>query len=92
MPRFDGRVPMGMGPSTGWGMGFCGRGYIRPGMGFRHGYGRGYFYGGPYPVDKDRERAFIEEEKAILEARLANIKKILEEIEEEDYEKDSSSN
>ena len=40
MPRFDGRVPMGMGPSTGWGMGFCGRGYIRPGMGFRHGYGR----------------------------------------------------
>lgn len=43
-------------------------------------------------MDKDRERAFIEEEKAILEARLANINKILEEIEEEDYEKDSSSN
>lgn len=45
MPRLDGTGPMGMGPMTGRGMGYC-AGYAAPGyanpMG---GYGRGFGYG-----------------------------------------------
>lgn len=44
MPRYDGTGPMGMGPMSGWGAGYCGRGvrgnYGR-GMGGYYGRGRG---------------------------------------------------
>ena len=44
MPRGDGTGPMGMGPMTGRGMGYC-AGYAVPGYanaGFAMGRGRGY--------------------------------------------------
>lgn len=91
MPGRNGTGPLGMGPLTGRGMGPCGRGYFsyRPRLGLRYGYGRGYGYYGPYPyepypVDESIERAFIEEEKAILEARLKGINEILDESQDED--------
>lgn len=41
MPRGDGTGPMGMGPLTGRGLGYC-AGYARPGFfGFGYGMGRG---------------------------------------------------
>ena len=56
MPGFDGTGPMGAGPMTGGGRGYCnagGVGYGRPGLGlgrgFRGGLGGG-FRGGFYPV------------------------------------------
>ena len=74
--------------------------YRRPRLGLRYGYGRGFgrgygrglgyygYYGPypyePYPVDESIERAFIEEEKAILEARLKGINEILDESQDED--------
>lgn len=45
MPRGDGTGPMGMGPMTGRGSGFCAGfvapGYVNPGMGYGIGFGRG---------------------------------------------------
>jgi hypothetical protein len=45
MPGFDGTGPMGAGPMTGGGRGFCNSaytGYYGPGYGRGFGYGRGY--------------------------------------------------
>jgi hypothetical protein len=45
MPRFDGTGPMGAGPMTGGGRGFCNpasAGYYGPGYERGFGYGRGY--------------------------------------------------
>jgi hypothetical protein len=44
MPAGDGTGPAGMGPMTGWGMGYCG-GYDAPGWAYP-GFGRGRGYGG----------------------------------------------
>lgn len=44
MPRGDGTGPLGQGPMTGRGMGFC-AGYNSPGY-INPGFGRGYFGGG----------------------------------------------
>ncbi|NLJ97946.1 MAG: DUF5320 domain-containing protein [Tissierellia bacterium] len=79
----------GTGPLTGRGMGPCGRGCFsyRPRSGFRYGYGRGlgnYAYYEPNLVDENAERAFIEEEKATLEARLKDINEILDELQDQD--------
>ena len=45
MPRGDGTGPMGMGPMTGRGAGFCAGfaapGYMSPGIGYGMGFGRG---------------------------------------------------
>jgi hypothetical protein len=45
MPRGDGTGPMGMGPMTGRGAGFCAGfaapGYMNPGIGYGMGFGRG---------------------------------------------------
>lgn len=55
MPRLDGTGPMGMGPMTGGGFGFCnpsGRPYAGWGIGrrrgFRRGFGPGFGRGGGY--------------------------------------------
>lgn len=91
MARRDGTGPLGMGTLTGRGLGPCRGGnssYRRPS---RYEYGRGfgrclgyYGYSEPYPIDKNIERAFIKEEKAILEARLKNLNEILDESRDED--------
>lgn len=72
MPGRNGTGPLGMGPLTGRGLGPCGRGYFsyrRP----RLGYGRGY-----YSVNENTDRSFLEDEKAMLEARLKEINETLE--------------
>lgn len=63
MPGFDGTGPMGAGPMTGGGRGYCspyGRAYGRRafgggfgrgfGAGFGRGYGRGFGWRGAYPA------------------------------------------
>jgi len=67
MPAFDGTGPMGQGPRTGWGMGYCPPGppvYTRPpqyyggwGRG-RGGYGRGMGYGRGYGRGFGRGRSW----------------------------------
>jgi len=48
MPRGDGTGPMGYGPMTGRGLGYCAGypapGYVHPGVG-GYGFGRGFGYG-----------------------------------------------
>lgn len=85
MPGGNGTGPLGRGPLTGRGLGPCGRGYFsyrRPRLGRRRGYGRGlgyYDYYEPYPVDENTDRSFLENEKAMLEARLKDINEALDE-------------
>ena len=85
MPGRNGTGPLGMGSLTGRGLGPCGGGYFsyrRPRLGFRNGYRRGLRYYGyyePYSTDRNTERDFMEEEKAMLEARLRDINEILDE-------------
>ena len=43
MPHGDGTGPMGLGPGTGWGRGYC-TGYSRPGYFGRGFFGRGWGY------------------------------------------------
>ena len=93
MPRRDGTGPMGMGPFTGRGMGFCRPGrYIgrRAGLGYGLGYGYGRMGGfnrwGGYPADSispEEERNLLRGEKAALRSRLEEIEKILGDSEEE---------
>jgi len=65
MPRFDGTGPYGTGP-IGWGFGPCGRG-----LGFRRGFGRGYF-GWPEPTKKE-EKEILETQKKAIEKRLKEL-------------------
>lgn len=72
MPRGNGMGPMGMGPRTGRGRGFCVYG----------GYGRSmrrFLPWGDYSIGQEKERRFLENEKSYLEARLNEIEKILKE-------------
>lgn len=99
MPRFNMTGPMGAGPFTGRGMGYCaqrnngavgyGRGAAR-GMGRGIGYGRGMgFRRGPgfEPVYYDgpvvSEKEILEDEKAYLEEQLEAIKNTLSRLDNE---------
>ncbi|MCL4424648.1 MAG: DUF5320 domain-containing protein [Firmicutes bacterium] len=46
MPAFDGTGPRGLGPRTGWGMGFCRSGTYRGSAGAYPHFGRGRGYWG----------------------------------------------
>lgn len=88
MPKRNGTGPVGMGP--------CRRGYFPYGArsAFRHGYGRGFGgrlcrHYGPYPyepyeVDEETRKVLLEKEKAMLEARLEHIDKLLNDTVEKD--------
>ncbi|MCR3954805.1 MAG: DUF5320 domain-containing protein [Gudongella sp.] len=99
MPRFDMTGPMGAGPFTGRGMGYCaqraygGMGY---GRGAGRGYGRGVGYGrgmgfrrgpvfGPvyYDMPMETERELLEEDLAYLEDQLAAVKEALSKVDKE---------
>jgi hypothetical protein len=43
MPAFDGTGPLGQGPMTGRGLGYCSNGYgvVYPRVGYGYGFGRG---------------------------------------------------
>ncbi|MGI6252541.1 MAG: DUF5320 domain-containing protein [Aminivibrio sp.] len=85
MPARDGTGPMGMGPMTGWGRGWCGRGRGR-GFGFGRGGGYGGFaghgrfgmgrgWGGVWaePYSPEAERAYLQQEMEMLKARMEEL-------------------
>lgn len=75
MPGFDRTGPLGQGPMTGRGMGYCGKGFSR-GRGF--GMGRRFFQ--PRLSEKEEKEILqeelkaIEEEKNEIEQRLKELK------------------
>ncbi|MGE4454642.1 MAG: DUF5320 domain-containing protein [Sphaerochaeta sp.] len=80
MPRRNGTGPMGYGPLTGRGMGYC-RGGAGVGYGYGYGMGRGAGFGrglgwGMYapqaaPVSLAERKRMLEEELKDLDAQLA---------------------
>ncbi len=92
MPRGDGTGPMGMGPMSGRGMGFCagfGRpGYMHWGFGppFR-GYAPGYApaYAPPYYQRKAGpvydEKAYLKKEAELIKEQLSQIEARINELE-----------
>lgn len=78
MPRFDGTGPMGMGPRTGRGFGFCGFPFGRRGMG--RGLGRYFNWNQPQSIS-DQKKALADYKKA-LEEELEDVKKEEQELEE----------
>lgn len=82
MPRRDGTGPMGAGPMTGRGMGFCNTnrfsrlGGFGLGRGLGLGLGRGLWRSSYTPTPED-ERSMLMEQKETLEHHLNQINKIL---------------
>ncbi|WP_319478550.1 DUF5320 domain-containing protein [Marispirochaeta aestuarii] len=98
MPGFDGTGPAGMGPMSGWGMGYCGtgysrgrfagRGFFRGGRGFARGMGRGRgaAWGAAYawgPVTGDDQAEFLRRRADLLEEELAETRRVLQEMNEQ---------
>lgn len=87
MPGGDGTGPMGYGPMTGRGAGYCTGGYTNIGFGRGRGrgrgFGRGFFFGRGYNVPISGyfqqnfnnqvidEKTYLEEEEAYLEQEKA---------------------
>jgi hypothetical protein len=79
MPGFNGTGPMGMGPMTGGGKGFCGvRGMTHHCYGFH--YGRPYTFTGiygyvPYSphIGREQEVEFLREEAELLKRELETV-------------------
>ena len=93
MPGGDRTGPVGYGPMTGRGFGFCAGGRPRGyGYGSGFGMGRGFanrrFYGRGYgrgflgytanPTSPEDEKEFLQEQKNILQGQLEAIEKQLE--------------
>lgn len=95
MPRGNGTGPMGQGPRTGRGAGFC-AGYDTPryggrfGAGFGHGYGRGQGRGFGFQqrmraamsneLTTENEKAFLQNRVEILTREIENANKRLAEL------------
>ncbi len=94
MPWGDRTGPLGAGPRTGRGLGFC-SGYATPGYlnagfgrGFGYGRGRGFGFGARwgYGYDyaavptKEEERSFLEAEIQRLTNGIESLKKRLDEL------------
>ncbi len=84
MPGRDGSGPMGAGPRTGRGMGFCqgyagtrggrrGCGFGR-GFGFGNGYGLGAGRGGVQTAGRNMDEAYLKEYQNYLEEELRQVK------------------
>ena len=86
MPRRNGTGPLGMGPMTGRGFGLCSTGNFayKSRLGCRMGYGRGFGRFRYYPVNQRDERAFLEDEKTILEERIKYIDEVLNSSQDKD--------
>ncbi|WP_034601538.1 DUF5320 domain-containing protein [Clostridiisalibacter paucivorans] len=75
MPRRDGTGPVGQGPMTGWGRGYCRTDAYdsrRIGCGRRF-FGRRGFGAGIRSISSDEEKSFLEEEKGILKRSLEEV-------------------
>lgn len=87
MPRYNMTGPMGRGPFTGRGLGYCasrvGQGFMR--CGFGKGMGRGMGYGRNfYPAYSIKEeKEFLEDELRFLEEEINSIKDAIERLKEE---------
>lgn len=90
MPRFDGRGPIGQGPGTGFGRGYCDprRGIRRNPFGFRRGFGRQFSYQ-EVPLEQDKEQKIeflklkidaLEEEKSMLAQEIKELKHEFEKL------------
>ncbi len=95
MPWGDRTGPLGYGPRTGRGLGYCSGntvpGYMvgGRGLGFGRGYGRGYGFRGagwgfrgyyaPYPISPENEKRYLEDQKRWLEEELDYINKRISE-------------
>ncbi len=96
MPRGDGTGPMGYGPMSGRGFGFCtggnaGRYGAGMGYGYGYGYGRGRGFGCRWgygvgmnyaadPATAKTQKELLEEQKQLLQNRLDIISKQLENL------------
>jgi hypothetical protein len=84
MPQGDRTGPLGQGPMTGRGLGYCGRGFgFRNGFGrgFRNGFGRGFGNGfQPIQLTESEEKKVLQEELEELENERQEIQKRLKEI------------
>lgn len=82
MPGFDRSGPLGYGPRSGRGFGFCGfpsRREAFSARAFGRGFGRGFGFGRGYWVDDTPNRSSLEDEISFLEARVNELKKMLDE-------------
>lgn len=75
MPGQDQTGPLGQGPMTGRGMGFCGKG-------FRRGFGRGFRRFQNFELSDDQEKKVLEAELAEIDAEKAEIEKRLKSLKE----------
>jgi hypothetical protein len=86
MPGFDGTGPLGEGPMTGGGFGYCGTGYGRGirrgrGLGYGRGFGRGFGFrraawGAPrVNYSPEDELEMLRREKELLEQDIASLEK-----------------
>ena len=91
MPGMDGTGPMGYGPMTGGGRGYCGAGMRRNlrrgfgtgrGRGIGPGFGRRSMQNSGYWQDTEPLALNKEEQKKILEAELKDIEAEKQEIEQ----------
>jgi len=94
MPFGDGTGPMGFGPMTGRGGGFCagfgGPGFANPIPGRRFGFARGMPYGYPYnrygygypggAIPIEEEVRVLEDQARAMESDLNDIRKRLEDL------------
>lgn len=97
----DGTGPMGLGPLTGRGFGYCGTGAgsgcgFRIGMGWIRGFGRGMGYGwrmaagepDPYAVPTiDAQKKALAYEQKILEMRVEDVKAQIDALDKSKGEK-----
>lgn len=83
MPGRDRTGPLGRGPMSGRGRGVCAGGRMQigtgQGMGFGHGRGRGLNCIAGL-TDPELQKEILEEQKNLLESRLAMISKQLESV------------
>ncbi len=96
MPGFDGTGPMGMGPMTGGGRGFCspwGMGAAPGTYGFRRWtgypyYGRGPFFPGavPFapPMGREQELDALRAQSEALKQQLSDMQGRIDELEKEE--------
>jgi len=92
MPFGDGTGPLGLGPMTGRGMGYCAGhrrpGFMNPGFGWRWRRRRFWRYWGPYwplggTISKEEEEEMLRMYLKDLEEEIEAIKQRLEELKKE---------
>ena len=92
MPGFDGTGPMGMGPMTGGGRGFCSPWGIRAGIPRWRGYGYPYYATGqfvpgfmPYApqMSNEQELGFLKQQAEAMRVELKEIEARIKELTKE---------